>query len=65
MGAKDRVGMPYGWGRVPYAYADRLPWMNLPFPVEEYCERLQRLRGLMARDPLHQRPNHESLLHWC
>jgi len=50
VGAKDRVGMPYGWGRVPYAYADRLPWMNLPFPVEEYYERLQRLGGLMARD---------------
>lgn len=50
MGARDRVGMPYGWGRVPYAYADRLPWMNLPFPVEEYHERLRRLGGLMARD---------------
>src|SRR2546422_210823 len=42
--------MPYGWGRVPYGYADRLPWMNLPFPVEEYHERLRRLALLMARD---------------
>ncbi len=45
-----RLQMPHGWGRVPYAYADRLPWMNLPFPVEEYHGRLQGLRGLMARD---------------
>jgi len=44
--------MPYGWGRVPYAYADRLPWMNLPFPVEEYHARLERLRHLMSRDGL-------------
>src|SRR2546426_3371263 len=42
--------MPYGWGRVPYGYADRLPWMNLPFPVEEYHDRLRRLARLMARD---------------
>ncbi len=42
--------MPHGWGRVPYTYADRLPWMNLPFPVEEYHERLRRLRSLMARE---------------
>lgn len=47
-----RPQMPHGWGRVPYAYADRLPWMNLPFPVEEYHERLQRLQGLMIRDGL-------------
>src|SRR5437588_12452990 len=44
--------MPYGWGRVPYAYADRLPWMNLPFPIEEYRERLRRLGTRMARDGL-------------
>jgi Xaa-Pro aminopeptidase len=48
--AKGRAAMPYGWGRVPYTYADRLPWMNLPFPVEEYHERLQRLGRLMARE---------------
>ena len=47
-----RQEMPHGWGRVPYTYQDRLPWMNLPFPVEEYHERLQRLRGLMAHDGL-------------
>jgi Xaa-Pro aminopeptidase len=45
-----RPHMPHGWGRVPYTYADRLPWMNLPFPVEEYHARLQRLRGLTVRD---------------
>src|SRR5207302_9796422 len=44
--------MPYGWGRVPYAYSDRLPWMNLPFPIEEYRERLRRLGTRMARDGL-------------
>ena len=30
MGAAGRPEMPYGWGRVPYGYEDRLPWMNLP-----------------------------------
>ncbi len=40
--------MPYGWGRVPYSYADRKPWMNLPFPLEEYRERLRRLIAAMA-----------------
>ena len=44
--------MPYGWGRVSYAYAERLPWMNLPFPVEEYHDRLRRLGRLMAKEDL-------------
>jgi len=48
--AKGRQAMPYGWGRVPYTYQDRLPWMNLPFPVEEYRDRLRTLGTLMARD---------------
>ena len=52
MSAKGRPAMPYGWGRVPYAYSDRLPWMNLPFPIEEYRERLRRLGTRMARDGL-------------
>jgi Xaa-Pro aminopeptidase len=52
MSAKDKQAMPYGWGRVSYAYADRLPWMNLPFPVEEYHERLNRVRREMAREGL-------------
>ncbi len=52
MSAKGRLAMPYGWGRVPYTYADRAPWMNLPFPVEEYRGRCRRLAGLMARDGL-------------
>ena len=42
--------MPYGWGRVPYSFQDRLPWMNLPFPVDEYHDRLNRLRARMATD---------------
>ncbi len=47
-----RTEMPYGWGRVDYQYEDRLPWMNLPFPIEEYRSRLNRLRRLMAREGL-------------
>lgn len=47
-----RTEMPYGWGRVDYRYEDRLPWMNLPFPIEEYRSRLDRLRGLMEREGL-------------
>ena len=52
MSAKDRPAMPYGWGRVPYTFRDRLPWMNLPFPIEEYRERLGRLRAHLAQDGL-------------
>lgn len=47
MGGEARAEMPYGWGRVPYGYDARLPWMNLPFPIEEYEERLARLRRSM------------------
>lgn len=52
MGARGRPEMPHGWGRVPYTFADRRPWMNLPFPIEEYHQRISRLQGLMARDGL-------------
>jgi Xaa-Pro aminopeptidase len=52
MSAKGRPAMPYGWGRVPYTYADRLPWMHLPFPVEEYRDRLARLVERMAHQDL-------------
>jgi Xaa-Pro aminopeptidase len=44
--------MPYGWGRVPFGYEDRLPWRILPFSDEEYEQRVARLRELMARDGL-------------
>jgi len=50
--ATGRPAMPYGWGRVPYTLADRVPWMNLPFPVEEYGDRLRRLGGMMTRNGL-------------
>ena len=44
------VKWPYGWGRVPYDREMREKWMHLPFPVEEYEARMdrlrQRLRGL-------------------
>jgi len=52
MSAKDRPAMPYGWGRVPYAYPDYAPWMNLPFALEEYRRRIRRLAALMTRDGL-------------
>jgi Xaa-Pro aminopeptidase len=52
VGARGRPEMPYGWGRVPYTYEDRRPWMNLPFPVEEYHERIARLQALMAGEGL-------------
>ncbi len=50
MSAKDKPAMPYGWGRVSYTYESRLPWMNLPFPLDEYHARVDRLRRLMAAD---------------
>lgn len=52
MGAHGRPEMPYGWGRVGYSFEERLPWMNLPFPSEEYHQRLDRLRALMAVEKL-------------
>ena len=41
------VKWPYGWGRVGYAWEDREPWLHLPFPVAEYEQRIERLRGGM------------------
>ncbi|MFQ5693636.1 MAG: M24 family metallopeptidase, partial [Nitrospinota bacterium] len=35
---------PYGWGRVSYDWEERRRWMDLPFPVEEYEARVDRLR---------------------
>ena len=52
MGARNRPEMPYGWGRVPYSLEDRLPWMNLPFEVSEYHQRIERLRSHMAQNKL-------------
>ena len=52
MGARGRPEMPYGWGRVAYSLKDRLPWMNLPFDVSEYHQRIDRLRRLMAKDDI-------------
>jgi len=43
MGGQAGTEMPYGWGRVDYSFEDRLPWMNLPFPIEEYESRFERL----------------------
>jgi Xaa-Pro aminopeptidase len=39
--------MPYGWGRVPFDYEARKKWMDLPFSVEEYESRVERLREKM------------------
>lgn len=45
MGAAGRLPMPYGWGRIPYSLDDRRPWMNLPFEVAEYEQRVARLQA--------------------
>ena len=42
------VKWPYGWGRVGYDWADREPWLHLPFPVSEYEGRIERIRRMMA-----------------
>jgi Xaa-Pro dipeptidase len=39
--------MPYGWGKVPFDLEDRKKWMDLPFPVEEYAARIERVRDKM------------------
>ncbi|MBI4278667.1 MAG: aminopeptidase P family protein [Armatimonadetes bacterium] len=44
--------MPYGWGRVPYDWENRRPWLDLPFPVEEYEARIGKIRRLMAEKHL-------------
>jgi len=41
------VKWPYGWGRVGYSWAEREPWLHLPFPVAEYESRIDKVRGLM------------------
>ena len=46
------LAMPYGWGKVPFAYEDRLRWRILPFSEQEYDARVERLRALMRRDGL-------------
>jgi Xaa-Pro aminopeptidase len=44
------VRWPYGWGRVGYAWEEREPWLQLPFPIAEYEGRVDRLRrGMRAR----------------
>lgn len=52
MGARGRPEMPYDWGRVGYSLEERLPWMNLPFDVSEYRQRIERLRGHMAQEKI-------------
>jgi Xaa-Pro aminopeptidase len=42
------VKWPYGWGRVGYSWAEREPWLHLPFPVSEYEGRVDRIRKMMA-----------------
>ena len=46
------VKWPYGWGRVPYDWETRRKWMHLPFPVEEYESRVDRIRGGLRRQRL-------------
>jgi Xaa-Pro aminopeptidase len=46
------TAMPYGWGRVTYSYEDRLRWQILPFPNEEYEERIARLREVLVQEEL-------------
>ena len=43
------LAMPYGWGKVPFGYEDRLRWRILPFPETEYEERIGRLRAQMEQ----------------
>ncbi len=48
--------MPYGWGRVPFDHEARKKWMDLPFSVEEYESRVERLRDevkIVASTALH------------
>ncbi len=39
--------MPYGWGKVPFDLEERKKWMDLPFTVEEYESRVERVRDKM------------------
>jgi Xaa-Pro aminopeptidase len=46
------VKWPYGWGRVGYSWEERQPWLHLPFPVEEYEQRIEKVRRLMREKGL-------------
>lgn len=43
-----RVAMPDPIWRVPFDWEARQPWLDLPFPIEEYAGRIARLRAKMA-----------------
>lgn len=38
--------------RIPFTWEDRLPWLELDFPVAEFEERLGRIQRMMAADGL-------------
>ena len=37
----------YTHNKIPYDQAERLKWLEVPFPIEEYHQRWERLRRLM------------------
>lgn len=43
------MGYSYEHHRIPYDQAERLKWLEVPFPIEEYQARLDRLQRLMAQ----------------
>lgn len=41
--------MGHGWGRVSWEWKDREPWLELPFPEDEYGSRIERVRRVAER----------------
>ncbi|RJQ04687.1 MAG: aminopeptidase P family protein [Bacillota bacterium] len=44
--------MPFGWGRVSYMWDYRSKWLELPFPVSEYEQRIDKIRKMMEPEKI-------------
>ncbi len=59
----------YGVSKVSYEWDNRVRWLDMPFPIEEYKERIQRLRKAMVEEGLdglllYSCPNDKSAVRW-
>ena len=43
------TGMGHGWGRVPWEWEDRSPWLHLPYPESEARRRIDGVRHAAAK----------------
>ena len=43
------TGMGHGWGRIPWEWEDRSPWLHLPYPESEARRRIDGVRHAAAK----------------